>query len=82
MASVVTAAATTAASAASATATNRVTPQGGILEGADPSVYDSKNPIILFIIQVSHTSRNGNIGRIMQRSIFKSLVYRVHVRVL
>ncbi|CAO1606460.1 hypothetical protein XANCAGTX0491_009958 [Xanthoria calcicola] len=29
----------------------RVAHQGGILEGANPSHYDSKNPIILFIIQ-------------------------------
>jgi len=27
--------------------------QGGILEGANPSHYDKKNPIIIFIIQVS-----------------------------
>ncbi|TVY38837.1 K(+)/H(+) antiporter [Lachnellula subtilissima] len=27
------------------------TPQGGILEGSNPTVYDKKNPIILFIIQ-------------------------------
>ncbi|SMR52668.1 unnamed protein product [Zymoseptoria tritici ST99CH_3D1] len=36
--------------AAAATATG-VKPQGGILEGENPSQYDSKNPIILFIIQ-------------------------------
>jgi Kef-type K+ transport system membrane component KefB len=30
----------------------RATPQGGILDGANPSVYDPKNPIILFVIQV------------------------------
>lgn len=30
----------------------RVTPQGGILEGANPTVWDSKNPITLFVIQV------------------------------
>ncbi|KAL8639627.1 MAG: hypothetical protein Q9226_008853, partial [Calogaya cf. arnoldii] len=29
----------------------RAAHQGGILEGANPSHYDSKNPIILFIIQ-------------------------------
>lgn len=39
-------------SSASATSSVRATPQGGILEGGNPSVYDSKNPIILFIIQV------------------------------
>lgn len=30
----------------------RAPAQGGILQGANPSVYDPKNPIILFIIQV------------------------------
>ncbi|KAK4634457.1 K(+)/H(+) antiporter 1 [Fulvia fulva] len=39
------------AAMASATSTNRATPQGGILEGANPTHYDSKNPVILFIIQ-------------------------------
>ncbi|KAE8155263.1 Sodium/hydrogen exchanger family-domain-containing protein [Aspergillus avenaceus] len=33
--------------------TNRATPQGGILEGGNPSHYDSKNPIVIFIIQAS-----------------------------
>ncbi|KAK4094612.1 hypothetical protein Purlil1_1217 [Purpureocillium lilacinum] len=40
------AAATTAAGDA-----NRAPPQGGVLEGANPSKYDPSNPIILFIIQ-------------------------------
>jgi hypothetical protein len=44
-----------AASAASASSTLRARPQGGILEGEDPSVYDAKNPIILFIIQVRNS---------------------------
>jgi hypothetical protein len=30
-----------------------VPPQGGILEGGNPSHYDPKNPIVTFIIQVS-----------------------------
>ncbi|KAL4989758.1 Sodium/hydrogen exchanger family-domain-containing protein [Aspergillus falconensis] len=30
---------------------NRAPPQGGILEGGDPSQYDRKNPIVIFIIQ-------------------------------
>jgi len=41
-----------AASASSTASANRVTPQGGVLEGSNPSHYDSKNPIVLFIIQV------------------------------
>lgn len=41
-----------ASSAASPSSTLRARPQGGILEGEDPSQYDPKNPIILFIIQV------------------------------
>ncbi|KAF2102994.1 K(+)/H(+) antiporter 1 [Rhizodiscina lignyota] len=35
----------------SSAASTHVPPQGGILEGSNPSVYDPKNPIILFIIQ-------------------------------
>ena len=35
----------------SATATLRATPQGGILEGQNPTHYDTKSPITLFIIQ-------------------------------
>jgi hypothetical protein len=31
---------------------NRAPPQGGILEGGNPSHYDPKNPIVIFIIQV------------------------------
>ncbi|TVY64357.1 K(+)/H(+) antiporter [Lachnellula suecica] len=43
---------TTVSSAAAASATaDRATPQGGVLEGGNPSKYDLKNPIILFIIQ-------------------------------
>jgi hypothetical protein len=42
----------TAKAAAAATAASRAAKQGGILEGANPSKYDSKNPIIIFIIQV------------------------------
>ncbi|KAL2817840.1 Sodium/hydrogen exchanger family-domain-containing protein [Aspergillus granulosus] len=30
---------------------NRAPPQGGILEGGDPSQYDPKNPIVIFFIQ-------------------------------
>lgn len=44
----------TITASASATATSRASPQGGVLEGSNPSHYDSKNPIILFIIQVRH----------------------------
>lgn len=38
-------------SAATASSTSKATPQGGILEGSNPSQYDPKNPIVLFIIQ-------------------------------
>lgn len=34
-----------------ASSTVKATPQGGILVGTNPSVYDPKNPIVLFIIQ-------------------------------
>ncbi|RDL41777.1 uncharacterized protein BP5553_01756 [Venustampulla echinocandica] len=40
-----------AVTSASPTATHRASPQGGIVEGANPSKYDPKNPLILFIIQ-------------------------------
>ena len=43
---------TVTSAAASASSTNRTPPQGGIIEGGNPSVYDPKNPIIMFIIQV------------------------------
>ncbi|KAI1834157.1 hypothetical protein DTO006G1_7143 [Penicillium roqueforti] len=36
---------------ATANSTNAVSPQGGILEGGNPTHYDSKNPLVLFIIQ-------------------------------
>ncbi|TGO31272.1 hypothetical protein BPAE_0001g01700 [Botrytis paeoniae] len=42
---------TAASSSASATSTNRAAPQGGILEGGNPTVYNPSNPIVLFIIQ-------------------------------
>ncbi|MCJ1307558.1 K(+)/H(+) antiporter [Agyrium rufum] len=42
---------TITAASSTASSVNRVSPQGGILEGANPSVYQSSNPIILFIIQ-------------------------------
>ncbi|BFZ63650.1 hypothetical protein YB2330_004782 [Saitoella coloradoensis] len=47
----VAAASVSASASASATAGQSVTPQGGILEGENPTHYDPKNPIILFIIQ-------------------------------
>jgi len=37
--------------AASTSSTLRAAPQGGILEGGNPTHYDPRNPIILFIIQ-------------------------------
>lgn len=39
--------------ASSSAASTRAPAQGGILEGENPSTYDPKNPIILFIIQVN-----------------------------
>ncbi|EQB59399.1 sodium/hydrogen exchanger family protein [Colletotrichum gloeosporioides Cg-14] len=43
----------TATSAAAPTSTggNRAAPQGGVIEGANPSVYNPKDPITMFIIQ-------------------------------
>ncbi|KAI9757927.1 MAG: Serum paraoxonase/arylesterase 2 [Chaenotheca gracillima] len=52
MASTVTKIVTTTVSATTTpSSTVRAAPQGGILEGANPSKYDPKNPINLFIIQ-------------------------------
>ena len=39
------------ASAATPTPTNRAPSQGGVIEGANPSVYNPKDPITIFIIQ-------------------------------
>ncbi|KAF2427564.1 hypothetical protein EJ08DRAFT_721007 [Tothia fuscella] len=41
----------TVAATASPSSSDRATPQGGILEHGDPTKYDPKNPLILFIIQ-------------------------------
>ncbi|KAJ5963965.1 Cation/H+ exchanger [Penicillium vulpinum] len=41
----------TNATMATTNSTNVVSPQGGILEGGNPSHYDPKNPLVLFIIQ-------------------------------
>ncbi|KAK8237796.1 Sodium/hydrogen exchanger family-domain-containing protein [Phyllosticta capitalensis] len=42
---------TTSAANATATGGNRAAPQGGILEGGNPTHYNKKDPIIIFIIQ-------------------------------
>lgn len=42
----------TATTNATATGAVKVAPQGGILEGGNPTEYDPKNPLVLFIIQV------------------------------
>lgn len=55
---------TAAAAAAATSGGNRATPQGGILEGSNPSTYDPKNPIILFIIQVSWFYYWRDTGRV------------------
>lgn len=49
-----TAAALSSTAAAASPTGNRAPPQGGVLEGLNPSVYNPKDPIILFIIQVSN----------------------------
>ncbi|KAK6387375.1 uncharacterized protein PV06_04981 [Exophiala oligosperma] len=41
------------ATTATSSSTNRATPQGGVFEHVNPTVYDPKNPIILFIIQAA-----------------------------
>jgi hypothetical protein len=42
-----------AAASAAPTAPIKAPPQGGVLEGVNPVHFDAKNPIILFIVQVS-----------------------------
>ncbi|KAF4633308.1 hypothetical protein G7Y89_g4812 [Cudoniella acicularis] len=43
-----------------ATSSHRASPQGGVLEGGNPSVYNTSNPIILFRIQ----SKRGSYPKI------------------
>jgi len=45
---------------AAATAKPKAPAQGGVLEGINPTKFDPKNPIILFIVQVRslHSSTN------------------------
>ncbi|KAI1609168.1 Sodium/hydrogen exchanger family-domain-containing protein [Exophiala viscosa] len=44
---------TVTVTAATSSATVRASPQGGIFDHVDPTVYDPKNPIILFVIQAA-----------------------------
>ncbi|KAL2428794.1 K(+)/H(+) antiporter 1 [Exophiala dermatitidis] len=66
---------TVSATAASSTGTIRATPQGGIFEHVNPTHYDTKNPIILFIIQAS-------IVIILTRIIHFPLAYLRQPRVI
>lgn len=59
-AAIVSSASKTMASA-TATSTYRAAPQGGVIEGANPSHYDPKNPIIIFIIRKSHGTQSGGL---------------------
>lgn len=43
----------TSASAEATPTGDRAPSQGGVIEGANPSQYNPKEPIVLFIIQVS-----------------------------
>ncbi len=45
--------AATSSVAPKSTGGNRAPSQGGVIEGANPSVYNPKDPITMFIIQVS-----------------------------
>lgn len=53
MTSIITHTVTAIASSASPSSTVRAAPQGGVLDGLNPTHYNSANPIVLFIIQVS-----------------------------
>lgn len=63
------------ATTATSTSTNRATPQGGIFEHVNPTDYDPKNPIILFIIQAA-------IVIILTRIIHFPLAYLRQPRVI
>ncbi|KIW11685.1 hypothetical protein PV08_10987 [Exophiala spinifera] len=66
---------TVSATSATSTSTNRATPQGGVFEHVNPTVYDPKNPIILFIIQAA-------IVIILTRIIHFPLAYLRQPRVI
>ncbi|KIW81340.1 hypothetical protein Z517_04365 [Fonsecaea pedrosoi CBS 271.37] len=63
------------ATAATSTSTNRAVPQGGVFEGLNPTQYDPKNPITLFIIQAA-------IVIILTRIIHVPLAYLRQPRVI
>lgn len=63
------------ATTATSTSANRATPQGGVFEHVNPTVYDPKNPIILFIIQAA-------IVIILTRIIHFPLAYLRQPRVI
>ncbi|KIW87056.1 uncharacterized protein Z519_12353 [Cladophialophora bantiana CBS 173.52] len=63
------------ATAATSTASSRATPQGGVFEGLNPTHYDPKNPITLFIIQAA-------IVIILTRIIHVPLAYLRQPRVI
>lgn len=44
---------TSSTSSATSTSATRVTPQGGVLDGIDPILYNASNPILLFIVQAA-----------------------------
>lgn len=57
----------TLSASATPSSTSRAASQGGILEGGDPTHYNSKDPIIIFIIQVSDVA--------LLRSLFARLTF-------
>ncbi|OQV10615.1 hypothetical protein CLAIMM_14589 [Cladophialophora immunda] len=63
------------ATAATSTSSSRATPQGGVFEGLNPTHYDPKNPITLFIIQAA-------IVIILTRIIHVPLAYLRQPRVI
>ena len=63
------------ATAATASSSNRATPQGGVFEHVNPTHFDPKNPIVLFIIQAA-------IVIILTRIIHFPLTYLRQPRVI
>lgn len=63
------------ATSATASSADRAPPQGGLFEGSNPSEFDPKNPVVLFIIQAS-------LVIILTRAIHFPLAYLRQPRVI
>ncbi|KAI1816563.1 K+/H+ antiporter 1 [Poronia punctata] len=64
----------TATATAAQPATTSVTPQGGILEGVLPNVWNPSNPINLFIIQIGARGPWMRLSRRVASALYRSTV--------